>query len=102
MIAQYWDEAKDIEPFSWGWPWAFWSRFLVGGASRSGPGLVRVSIPGSRPTAPQARRTARESSPPGGVGQGPPRPGPRDRRVTREHVPLADVLEGYPTISRVK
>ena len=26
---------------------------------------------------------------------------PRDRRVTREHVPLADVLGGYPTCSRV-
>ena len=43
MIAQYWDEAKDIEPFSWGWPWAFWSRFLVGGASRSGPQDRRVT-----------------------------------------------------------
>ena len=27
---------------------------------------------------------------------------PRDRRVTRENVPLADVLEGYPAISRVR
>ena len=27
---------------------------------------------------------------------------PRARHLTREHVPLADVLEGYPTISRVK
>ena len=29
-----------------------------------------------------------------------PRPGPRARHLTREHVPLADVLAGYPTISR--
>ena len=27
---------------------------------------------------------------------------PRARHLTREHVPLADVLAGYPTISRVK
>ena len=27
---------------------------------------------------------------------------PRARHLTHEHVPLADVLAGYPTISRVK
>ena len=30
------------------------------------------------------------------------RPAPRDRRVTRENVPLADVLAGYPAISCVR
>ena len=29
------------------------------------------------------------------------RPDPRDRHLTLENVPLADVLEGYPAISRV-
>ena len=29
-------------------------------------------------------------------------PDPRDRRVTREDVPLADVLAGYPAISRTR
>ena len=29
-------------------------------------------------------------------------PGPRARHLTRENVPLADVLAGYPAISRVK
>ena len=107
MIAQYWDEAKDIEPFSWGWPWAFWSRFLVGGASRSGSGLVRVSIPGSRPTAPQARRTARESSPPRGSRAGPAPSGsarssgnPRARTPGRRSRGLPDDLAGQVTCSR--
>ena len=30
------------------------------------------------------------------------RPGPRDRHLTHENVPLADVLAGYPAISAVK
>ena len=30
------------------------------------------------------------------------RPDPRDRHLTHENVPLADVLEGYPAISAVK
>ena len=30
------------------------------------------------------------------------RPGPRDRHLTHENVPLADDLAGYPTISAVK
>ena len=45
------------------------------------------------------RRSAGEE--PRGSRAGAP-PGPRARHLTREHVPLADVLAGYPTISRVK
>ena len=36
------------------------------------------------------------------LGPVPRGPRPRARHLTREHVPLADVLAGYPAISRVK
>ena len=53
------------------------------------PGLVREPARGRRGPDPDPRPI-------------PSRPGrPRARHLTRENVPLADVLAGYPTISRV-
>ena len=36
------------------------------------------------------------------LGPAPRGPRPRARHLTREHVPLADVLAGYPAISRAR
>ena len=74
MIAQYWDEAKDIEPFSWGWPWAFWSRFLAGGASVPvGSGsCARLQPRKSADCATSAAARPRVFAPPGESGRARP------------------------------
>ena len=73
------------------------------GISLSGPGFTQA---GPSPRRPDPRRCGVGRTDPGAVVDPvpvhsiPPRPGPRDRHSTREHVPLADVLAGYPAISR--
>ena len=67
------------------------------------PGRIPAGVrtpPRPSPTPPrQGRRGSSPAAPPEPARSSGKR---RDRRVTRENVPLADVLAGYPAISRVK
>ena len=84
---------------------ASWPRVRTG----SGPGIplsgpaIYTSRSRSRPAwarpAPARGRSGSRRGPGPGPRPIPPRPGSRDRRATREIMPLADVLAGRPAIS---
>ena len=93
--------------------WQIWTTGAAAGpVGRASPASARSMTP-TPARAPARRAVADRAGAPfdrAGPARAPPeprpaprrRPNPRDRHLTHENVPLADVLAGYPAISAVK
>ena len=95
-------------PARWGPLWQIWTTGAAAGpVGRASPASAR-SMTSTLARTPARRTVADRASAPfdrASPTRAPPRtprrrPNPRDRHLTHENVPLADDLEGYPTISR--
>ena len=112
-------KSAEYQRFSSGVParsgplWQIWTTGATAGpVGRASPASAR-STTSTPARAPARRAVADRAGAPfdrAGPARAPPeprpaprrRPNPRDRHLTHENVPLADVLAGYPAISAVK